>query len=153
VSRPLSSALSIRDGLSINAASHLAWIDGIEQLTVCTSRAAGLDDDGAFFLGIAVREAIVNAVRHGHRFDPRQRVKVGIRIAAGRVIVITVRDSGPGFDPAAVPDPLAPANLTRPGGRGILFMRRFADRVRFSFPKGGGSVVHLEKDLPARSAA
>jgi serine/threonine-protein kinase RsbW len=153
VSPSLSPPLQIRDGLTIDATSHLAWIDGIEQLAVCTAREAGLDDDGAFFLGIAVREAIVNAVRHGHRFDPRRRVKVGIRVAAGRVMVITVRDSGPGFDPAAIPDPLAPANLTKPGGRGILFMRRFADRVAFSFPRGGGSLVRLEKDLPVRSAA
>jgi serine/threonine-protein kinase RsbW len=145
--------LALRDGLTIDASSHLAWIEGIEQLAVCTACEAGLDADSGFFLGVAVREAIVNAIRHGHRFDKDYRVRVSIRVTSDRVMVVTVSDRGPGFDPSAVPDPLAPDNLTRPGGRGLLFMRRFTDRVSFLFPSGGGSIVRLEKDLPSRPAA
>jgi serine/threonine-protein kinase RsbW len=61
-----------------------------------------------------------------------------------------VRDRGPGFDPAIVPDPLAEENVGRGTGRGLFFMRRFADRVLFSFPRKGGVVVRLEKDLKRR---
>jgi serine/threonine-protein kinase RsbW len=61
-----------------------------------------------------------------------------------------VRDRGPGFDPRGVPDPLAPENIARNGGRGIYLMRHFADRVVYSFPRGGGTLVRLEKRLPGR---
>ena len=39
-----------------------------------------------------------------------------------------VADEGPGFDPQLLPDPTDPANLERPSGRGVLFMRTFAGR-------------------------
>ncbi len=145
--------LRLRDGLVIETPSHVAWIDGIEQLLLRTATDAGLDTDGAHYLGVAAREALVNAIQHGHGFDVRRKVKVGIRIASGRVIVMTVRDQGPGFDPSRVPDPVAPENLTKPDGRGLLFMRAFADRVSFAFPRSGGALVRLEKDLPGQKAA
>ena len=44
----------------------------------------------------------------------------------------TVRDEGPGFDPASLPDPTDPANLDRPCGRGLLLMRTFMDNVIFN---------------------
>jgi serine/threonine-protein kinase RsbW len=143
----------LHHGLTIDVASHPAWIDGIEQLTIQVGADAGLDDDSAHFLGVALREALANAIQHGHRFEARRRVRVGIRAVDGCRLVLTVRDRGPGFDPSRVPDPLAPENLTRSSGRGIFLMRRFADRVSFSFPRTGGSLVRLEKDLPLRAAA
>jgi serine/threonine-protein kinase RsbW len=144
--------LRFSDSLTIKATSRLAWIDGIEDLAVRMAVDAGLDADSAYFLGVALREALVNAIQHGHGFDDRLPVEVGFRIETGRVMVITVRDRGPGFDPSRVRDPLAAVNLTRSSGRGIFFMRRFTDRVRFSFPRSGGALVRLEKDLPALAA-
>jgi hypothetical protein len=43
---------------------------------------------------------------------------------------------------------LAPENLPSGHGRGILFMRRFADEVSFRFPRRGGTVARLRKALP-----
>ena len=145
--------LRSRDDLTIEAASHLAWVEGIEQLAVHVASEHGLDADSACFLGVAVREALVNAIQHGHGFEPGRRVRVGMRIDRARSrLIVTVRDRGPGFEPASVPDPLAPENLTRSSGRGILLMRRLTDRVGFSFPPGGGTRVRLEKRLPRRAA-
>ncbi len=42
------------------------------------------------------------------------------------------------------------ANRFKPSGRGIYLMRHFADRVVYSFPRGGGTLVRLEKRLPGR---
>jgi anti-sigma regulatory factor (Ser/Thr protein kinase) len=52
----------------------------------------------------------------------------------GRVFraAVVVRDEGPGFDPARIPDPTDPDNLERLTGRGILLMRTFMDEIRYN---------------------
>jgi hypothetical protein len=59
-----------------------------------------------------------------------------------------VRDRGPGFDPAGVPDPCAPENLDRNSGRGVFYMRRFTDSLSFDVPARGGTVARLIRRLP-----
>ena len=121
-------------------------LDAVERLAVAQAGKGGLSADDAHFLGVAVREAAVNALRHG-RGRRGCSASVLVAVSARGVLVATVRDHGPGFDPHAVADPLASANVRKGSGRGLLFMRRFADRLFFSFPRHGGAVVRLEKDL------
>jgi len=122
-------------------------MEALEELAVRIGSAGGLHPDAACFLGVALREAVMNALLHGAgREGPR--VTVGFAVTAGHDVLLTVRDRGPGFDPAMVPDPLTPENLARGHGRGILFMRRFADEVSFRFPRRGGTVARLRKSLP-----
>ena len=120
-----------------------AALDHIEDLAVCMGRAGGLDADEAVFVGVALREAVVNAFRHGHspQGDP---TRIGLHLTPD-CLVISVRDRGPGFDPDRVPDPCSGENVERGSGRGIYYMRCFTDRVSFDFPRNGGSVVRLAK--------
>jgi serine/threonine-protein kinase RsbW len=120
-----------------------AALDHVEGLAVCMGRAGGLDPDGAVFVGVALREAVVNAFRHGCSTDGAP-TRIGLHLTSDS-LVITVRDRGPGFDPASVPDPGKDENLARGNGRGIYYMRCFTDRVSFVFPRRGGSVVRLAK--------
>jgi serine/threonine-protein kinase RsbW len=120
-----------------------AALDHIEDLAVCMGRAGGLVQDDAVFVGVALREAVVNAFRHG-RSDDGAPTRIGLHLTPDS-LVITVRDRGPGFDPDRVRDPCCEENLTRGNGRGIFYMRRFTDRVSFVFPRRGGSVVRLAK--------
>ena len=108
----------------------------------------GLPGKEAHCLGVALREAVVNALRHGRHADGACHVVVRLRSAFGRLLLMWVRDRGPGFDPASVGDPRLPENLPRGNGRGIFYMRRFVDRVSFSFPRDGGVTVGLVKRLP-----
>ncbi len=120
-----------------------AALDRIEALVVCMARSGGLQADDAVFVGVALREAVVNAFRHG-RSTKGAPTRVGLHLTA-EGILITVRDRGPGFDPQRVPDPCSLENLARGSGRGIYYMRRFTDRCSFAFPRSGGSVVRLAK--------
>jgi len=120
-----------------------AALDHIEELAVGMGRAGGLDPDGAVFVGVALREAVVNAFRHGRSADGAP-TRIGLHLTPDS-LVITVRDRGPGFDPGRVPDPLDAANLDRGCGRGLYYMRCFTDRLSFVFPRRGGSVVRLAK--------
>lgn len=136
---------------ALDEARLVAWVDTLEELTVLIAAAGGLSCDQACDFGLAVREALVNALKHGS--GGAGRVAVGFRLVDGPALVVTIRDGGPGFDPRAVPDPRTPENLARGCGRGVFYMRQFADDVVFSFPRRGGTVTRLHKQLPARVAA
>ena len=88
-------------------------------------------DEDVFGLRLAVEEALVNSIKHGHRCDTSKSVAVRYCIQAEWVLV-EVRDQGAGFDPAAVPDPTAPENWERPSGRGLLLMRTYTSWLRFN---------------------
>jgi serine/threonine-protein kinase RsbW len=84
-----------------------------------------------FATRLALEEAVVNAIKHGHKNDPARQVGVRFRVTAERVLA-EVEDQGPGFDPFQVPDPLAVENLECPSGRGLLLMRKYMTWVRFN---------------------
>ena len=91
---------------------------------------------------LALREALSNAVVHGNRLDPGKLVHVRCRCELGKGVSIVVKDLGAGFDPNAIPDPLAAENIDVERGRGILLMRSQMDEVSFQC---GGTEVHMRK--------
>jgi serine/threonine-protein kinase RsbW len=93
--------------------------------------AAGYTEDDVFAVCLGLNEALLNANKHGNRGDPAKRARVSYRVTAERVLA-EVEDEGPGFDPDAVPDPRAPENLERLGGRGLLLMRAYLTWVRYN---------------------
>lgn len=105
-----------------------------------------LDPDDAHWVGIAVREAVANAVKHGNRHDPGKRVALDFGIEH-EDLVIRVCDEGGGFDLQQVDNPLAPENMLKPSGRGIFYMKRFMDEIDYSFDPDGGTVVTMRKHL------
>ena len=105
---------------------------------------SGLDEDSAYAVDMAVREAVTNAVLHGNRQDEGKKVEVHFKSLPG-AIEITVRDEGEGFNTRSVPDPTDPQNLLKTSGRGILFMRNFMDEVEWSRHAEGGTVVRMTK--------
>ena len=54
-----------------------------------------------------------------------------------------VRDEGPGFDVASLPDPTDPENLTKASGRGVILMRTLMDEVHYS--TAGNTVTMIKR--------
>ncbi len=79
---------------------------------------------------IAVTEAVNNAIRHGNKGDSSKNVSLALALEEG-MIKFRVEDEGPGFDFHNLPDPTAPENIEKPGGRGIFLMKHLADEVDF----------------------
>ena len=117
---------------------------------VCRRR--GIDAEMEHWIGMALREAVANAVKHGNRLDPDKRVLVKFD-GAGNDLTIVVGDEGRGFDPERVSDPLAPENQMKTSGRGIFYIRTFMDDVAFSQGETGGTVLTMRKDLSKRGNA
>ena len=80
---------------------------------------------------VGLTEALSNAMLYGNNSDPKKRVRVEVTVRVEEVAV-RVTDQGVGFDPAAVPDPTLPDNITKSGGRGIFLMKALMDEVRFN---------------------
>jgi serine/threonine-protein kinase RsbW len=112
----------------------------------------GVDEDSGHWIDVAVREAVANAIKHGNRLAADKRVAIAVGVEGGD-LVVEVEDEGEGFDPERLADPLAPENLVRTSGRGIFFMRRFMDDVRYGSRPGGGTVVTLRKRLSRGSGS
>ena len=107
---------------------------------------SGFEEDAVHYMSVAVRESVVNAIKHGNHRDESKRVGVEFTLHP-KALEVQVRDEGKGFDPAFVADPVAPENLLKADGRGIFFMRSFMDEVSYAFPRGGGTVVRMLKRL------
>jgi len=113
---------------------------------------AGLDEDAVHWIGVAVRESVINAIKHGNRGDYGKLVTVEFSIspaAAPTEFIVRVLDQGEGFDPQEVADPLAPENILKSSGRGIFFMRSFMDDVVLQRASEGGMEVRMVKKLAA----
>jgi serine/threonine-protein kinase RsbW len=134
--------------VKLDLASRFEMLDVVQTALVQVCQLAGFDDESVHYMSVAVRESVVNAIKHGNRQDERKRVFIRFTLLR-RTLEVEVRDEGGGFDPQAVPDPLAPENLLKAYGRGIFFMRQFMDEVTHSFPARGGTVVRMVKKIPA----
>src|SRR5688572_15217595 len=125
--------------LEFNSAFEM--VDFVQVVSDHVGRTAGLDDDSLHWMGVAIRECVVNAIKHGNRSDASKHVFVEFETASrasGPELMICVRDQGEGFDPDLVADPLAPENLLKSSGRGIFLIRSFMDDVQLRrAPEGG----------------
>ena len=123
--------------------------ENIELVQVVVEESLGrteLDEDSRYWIGIAVREALANAIKHGNQRDPKKRVAVGFCVVED-VVSISIADEGEGFDPSTVGNPLEPENLLRPDGRGIFYMNRFMDEILYDFGSAGGTTVTMKKRI------
>ena len=135
----------------IDIASRFEMLEMVQTVLSHVTGLLRLDDDAAHYVSVAIRESVVNAIKHGNRGDAGKRVAVEFLLHPG-ALEVTVQDEGPGFDPETVPSPLAEENLLKADGRGIFFMRSFMDEVSYAFPARGGTVVRMLKKLPAAEA-
>lgn len=125
-----------------------------------------LEESMILQLGMALQEALLNAIHHGNlevSSDLREqgpdayqtaiaercvrspykerRVRMSIRMTP-KAFECTVADEGPGFDPATVPDPREAANLERASGRGLYLIVTFMDEVEHN---GSGNRIRMLK--------
>ncbi len=123
-------------------------LDFVQVVSDNVCRLTGLDEDQSHWVSVAVRESVINAIKHGNEHDESKRVIVeftSLPPHAPEELVIRVADQGSGFDPEEVADPLAPENMLKSSGRGIFLIRSFMDDVRLQRAPDGGMEVRMVK--------
>ena len=141
--------MSAGHSVRLDFRSGFEMLDFVQVVSDHIARMVGLDDDGVHWVGVAVRESVINAIKHGNGLDARKRVHVEftpLRDGAPPGLAIRVRDEGLGFDPGTLPDPLAPENILKASGRGIFLIRSFMDEMTVQrAPEGGMEVVMVKR--------
>jgi len=132
--------------IEITISSRFENIELVQVIAEHLCENAGVDEDGSHWIGMAVREAVANAIKHGNKLDVRKKVSATF-VLDGAELEITISDEGEGFDPEKVSDPLNPQNLMKTSGRGIFYMKTFMDQVHYSFHPGGGTSLVMTKNL------
>jgi serine/threonine-protein kinase RsbW len=89
-----------------------------------------INDDIYGNIMISVTECISNAIIHGNQNDKNKLVHLQLQMDEGKLKFV-IQDEGDGFDFSLLPDPTAPENIEKPGGRGIFLIRNLSDEVRF----------------------
>src|SRR3954464_12211634 len=109
--------MNIHGGLvRLQIPSLFDMLDLVQVLSDRMGQLAALDEDTVHWIGVAVRESVINAIKHGNREHPGKLVTVEFAFMpphAPDQLVVKVRDQGEGFDPDAVANPLDPENVLK----------------------------------------
>jgi len=103
-------------------------------------------NDEVFWISLAIREGLINAVKHGNKFDESKYVELMVELQ-GDMLRIEILDEGKGFKIKDIPNPLDEENLLKPSGRGIFYIRSFMDHVSFSKTESIGTKIVMEKKV------
>jgi serine/threonine-protein kinase RsbW len=98
--------------------------------------------DTVFGIHLCLEEAVSNVIRHGYGGQPGNTITVDYSLSDGNELLFTVEDQAPPFDPITAPliedEPAtSPMDYLRPGGRGILLMRNFANKLAYERLENG----------------
>src|SRR6266516_4153739 len=135
--------------------SAFEMLDFVQVVSDHLSRRVGLDEDAMHWVGVAIRESVINAIKHGNRNDATKRVFVEFETTLPPEppgLLIRVRDQGEGFDPDVLANPLDPENLLKSSGRGIFLIRNFMDDVQLQRAPEGGMEIRMTKRVQPADA-
>src|SRR4051794_41928482 len=96
--------------------STLESVNTAEETAMKMAAKAGFGEDESHQIATSVREAAVNAVRHGNAYDPQKKMRMSIEHTGGKFIV-SIADEGKGLRPEKVPGPLPGENTFKQSGR------------------------------------
>ena len=97
-------------------------------------------------LTLAVDEAVTNVIVHGYRRGPGT-IEINMRRDRD-LLVVSLRDQAPPFDPTSVPKPDINIPLDRRpfGGMGVHLMRESVDEILYrALPQGGNELTLVKK--------
>ncbi|MCS6883391.1 MAG: ATP-binding protein [Oscillochloridaceae bacterium] len=133
---------------SITLPATLEALARISAFIADAAERAGLDEQVAWQVQLAVDEAATNVIQHAYAPDAPGEMTLSWR-REGDCFIVTLRDFGRQFDPGSIPPPdlSAPLGERRAGGLGLYLISRLMDEVRFDFNPQSGNVLTMTRRL------
>ncbi|HTL52752.1 MAG TPA: ATP-binding protein, partial [Planctomycetota bacterium] len=126
-------------------------IEKANELITSLLEQVGMEATAVTALGVAFREAVDNAARHGNKNNPNRKIDV-IYIVDKQKVFISIEDEGPGFDTEvylkrgqegdAAGEARKRHKENRVGGLGIMLMLRCVDKLEYNY---AGNQIKLTK--------
>lgn len=132
----------------LEVSADTRYLEMIASLVEGFCHAAGLDEDNARGLQVAVDEICTNTVLHGYSGDITCKFMIeGWRDE--RRIAFVIKERGKPFDLGVIPEPDLDSPLeTRPqGGLGLYLVRNLTDHFEYVCDTEGSKSFRLEKFL------
>ncbi len=130
--------------ISTNFVSNLKFTEFTVFILNFLKNILSISDDDMFKIEISLREVINNAIIHGNKSDPKKRVFLDFEWK-DRILKLTVTDQNTEIvDFDEINYRIETKDVLSLNGRGILIMKNYMDRVKFSNIDTGTRVV-LEK--------
>jgi serine phosphatase RsbU (regulator of sigma subunit)/anti-sigma regulatory factor (Ser/Thr protein kinase) len=105
-------------------------------------------DDFIYLIELAISEICTNIVKHAYAgIEGEIRGQVTL---LNNGVQLDFFDSGAGFDPNSVPEPVADPNNLKEGGYGLHIVRQIMDVVSYESEADKGNHWHLIKFLPKK---
>ena len=137
------SVRKMSEQIMLTLSSHPKSISEVEPFVEKLLSKYSISPDQYGNILISLTEAVTNAITHGNRNDENKTVKVALK-KRKNALAFRITDEGPGFDFNNLPDPTAPENLLKIGGRGVFLMRQLSDQIKFF---DNGSTVEMQFKL------
>ena len=118
----------------------------IDQQVRSAAIAAGLNDDDAYSVELAVDEACTNIIDHSYGGEGLGEIECVCQTLSDGLKII-IFDSGCFFNPEGVPMPDVhqPLEKRSEGGLGLFFIHQMMDEVIFDQCKGNGTSLTMIK--------
>jgi serine/threonine-protein kinase RsbW len=128
--------------LKVTLSAERTAVDPVVQSVMELIKQEQCGPDKSDAIELALTEALANAVVHGAKADPSKIVECDVVCNEDQSMLIVVRDPGPGFDPANIPNPLNSESVFSDHGRGIFLINQLMDEVKFF---KNGTEIHMIK--------
>lgn len=124
-----------------NLESILSWIRSLLEQTQ-------LQPPERQKMEVALEEAIVNIITHS---KPKV-IHIQVRHTPGKQIEFDLADEGPPFNPLLHPikDQKLPINKLKPGGKGLILIRRCTDALLYRREKNKNFLTLIKKMNPSQ---
>lgn len=120
-----------RAAVKFKIPSDLSAVREVQSRILDDVKRHGYDQESTFAIKLALEEVLINAIKHGNKFDQGKHVHVECNVTPDQAEIV-IEDEGPGFDRVEVPDPTLVENLTKCSGRGILLIEAYMTSVEYS---------------------
>jgi len=114
----------------------------VDEFLETVAKTFNIPDDVVFNIHLCLSEAITNAMVHANKKHPDKKVTLEVTHYDDKALFV-IKDEGPGFDPAEIPDPTMPENLLKDHGRGLYLMRIYTTKLEY-IKTPTGTEAHLE---------